>query len=102
MSLDKIFNTIAERYDAEAMPGFETRVLFDLGEKPYFLAIQEGKCQTGTERIADPDATITMAADDFEAMIKGELNPMMAFTMGKIRVDGNMGVVMKLQSLLTG
>ena len=37
--------------------------------------------------------------DDFQALISGNLNPMSAFMSGKIKVDGDMGVAMKLQSL---
>jgi putative sterol carrier protein len=48
------------------------------------------------------DATLTMASEDFVALTKGQLNPMNAFMSGKIKVAGDMGLVMKLQSLLTG
>jgi putative sterol carrier protein len=41
-----------------------------------------------------------MDADDFEAMSTGDLNPMMAFMSGKIKVDGDLNAVMKFQSLV--
>ena len=47
----------------------------------------------------DAECTISMEASDFQAMISGELNPMMAFMGGKIKIDGDMGVAMQLQSL---
>lgn len=99
--LEKIFATIAERYDASAMPGFSTKVQFDLEDSFYFIAIEDGKCNYGTEKTENPDATVTMTQEDFKAMVSGELNPMMAFMQGKIKVDGNMSTVMKLQTMLT-
>ncbi|MBM3555396.1 MAG: SCP2 sterol-binding domain-containing protein, partial [Alphaproteobacteria bacterium] len=38
--------------------------------------------------------------DDFVAMSKGELDATMAFMMGKLRVEGSMGIAMKLSSVL--
>jgi putative sterol carrier protein len=51
---------------------------------------------------ADPgaSATIKMTAADYVAMMSGNLNPMMAFMSGKIKVEGDLNTVMKLQSIM--
>ncbi|MBM3555104.1 MAG: SCP2 sterol-binding domain-containing protein [Alphaproteobacteria bacterium] len=46
------------------------------------------------------DCTIKISKDDFVAMSKGELDATMAFMMGKLRVEGSMGIAMKLSSVL--
>ncbi len=48
----------------------------------------------------EADCTITVSPNDFMALLKGQLNPMTAMMSGKIKIDGNMGVAMKLQSLM--
>ncbi len=48
----------------------------------------------------DADCTIKIAEKDFNAILSGDLNPMGAFMSGKIKVEGDMGLAMKLQSLL--
>ena len=48
----------------------------------------------------DADATITITLEDAVAMMEGDLNPTMAFMQGKLSVDGNMGMAMKLSNLL--
>jgi len=48
----------------------------------------------------DADCTITMSVEDLDKLRKGELNPMMAVMSGKIKIKGDMGLAMKLQSLL--
>ena len=57
--------------------------------------------QTGA-RAADDDAdvTLTASADVFKAILDNELNPTTAFMTGKLSVDGDMGMAMKLTSVL--
>ncbi len=53
-------------------------------------------------RASDDDADVTLTADaeTFKAMMDGELNPTAAFMTGKLSVDGDMGLAMKLGSIL--
>ena len=46
------------------------------------------------------DCTIVVSKDDFEAMGEGKLDATMAFMQGKIKVNGDMSVAMKLQPLM--
>ena len=46
------------------------------------------------------DCTISVALDDFEKMVKGELDGTSAFMQGKLRVAGDMGLAMKLGPVL--
>ena len=53
-------------------------------------------------RIADDPADVTLSADaeTFQAMFEGDLNPTSAFMTGKLTVDGDMGLAMKLATVL--
>jgi len=46
------------------------------------------------------DCTIKMDFGDFADMIDGKLDGMTAFMTGKLKIEGDMGVAMKLQSIL--
>lgn len=46
------------------------------------------------------DVTMTADADVFRAILNGEMNPTMAFMTGKLKVDGSMGMAMKLGAAL--
>ena len=49
----------------------------------------------------DADCLIIVSPENFMALVKGELNPMMAMMTGKVKIKGDMGVAMKLQSLIS-
>ena len=49
---------------------------------------------------AEADVTLTADADVFRAILDGEINATSAFMQGKLAVDGNMGLAMKLGSVL--
>ena len=48
----------------------------------------------------EADCTITVSVEVLEKLRDGELNPMMALMGGKIKIDGDMGLAMKVQSLM--
>ncbi len=48
-----------------------------------------------------PKCTVTCADTDFLNIVNGKLNPQMAFMSGKLKIQGDMGLAMKLQQILT-
>jgi putative sterol carrier protein len=48
----------------------------------------------------DADVTLTADADTFQSILEGDLDPTSAFMSGKLAVDGDMGMAMKLGSVL--
>ena len=53
-------------------------------------------------RAGDDDADVTLSADPetFKSILDGETNPTSAFMTGKLSVDGDMGLAMKLAAVL--
>ena len=56
--------------------------------------------RTVTNDDAPSDCTVTVTREDLEAMAKGELDPMTAMMRGRLKIQGDMGVAMQLQSML--
>lgn len=49
----------------------------------------------------ETDVTLIASADTFQDILSGDLNPTMAFMTGKLKVEGNMGMAMKLGGVLS-
>ena len=43
---------------------------------------------------------LRLSSTDLEKLMRGKLSPMLAFSTGRLRVEGSKGVAMKLGSLL--
>jgi putative sterol carrier protein len=74
------------------------RVKLDFGGDGVIML--DGAANQVTEDDGDGDTTIKVSWDDWQAMAAGQLDGMTAFMTGKLKIEGDMGVAMKLQSIL--
>ena len=100
-----IFTEINTRIQADPAKaaGNNAAYQFDLsGDEggQYHIVFKDGKGDAGPGAVDDPNITISMAAADMVDMVTGKLDPTMAFMSGKIKIKGDMGLAMKLQSIL--
>jgi hypothetical protein len=58
-----------------------------------------GKVQAGTA--AGARCTVAATDQNFLDIVNGRLNPQMAFMSGKLKIQGDMGLAMKLQQILS-
>ena len=70
------------------------------GETHYWIKIADGVIDLGVGDVEAPQATITQSYDTAVALAKSELNAVTAFMMGKIKIAGNMGLLLGLQGAL--
>lgn len=98
MTLEEITAGMKERVGEDC--GLGASLKFDFGDKGVIHL--DATVVPNVVSNADDDAqcTLKMALDDFVAMRNGELDGMTAFMSGKLKVEGDMGIAMKLQSVL--
>ena len=70
------------------------------GDTQYWITIADGQIDLGVGDVEGEDATITQSYDAAAALAKGELSPVTAFMTGKLKIAGNMGLILGLQGAL--
>ncbi len=70
------------------------------GTSQYWLRLDDGRAELGVGELQGPDAIITQDYDSAVALARSELNPVTAFMTGRIRIAGNMMILMGLQNAL--
>ena len=70
------------------------------GDTSYWITIADGSIDLGVGEVEGPDATITQSYDTAVALARNELSPVTAFMMGRVKVQGNMGMLLGLQGAL--
>ncbi|KAB0363962.1 hypothetical protein FD754_008118, partial [Muntiacus muntjak] len=68
-------------------------------EATWVVDVKNGKGSVLPNSDKKADCTITMADSDLLALMTGKMNPQTAFFQGKLKINGNMGLAMKLQNL---
>ena len=74
-------------------------IKFQLDDKIIFVD-GKGESNVISQDDKEADCLIISSLETFKALQSGDLNPMMAVMSGKVKIKGDMGVAMKLQSLL--
>ncbi len=102
-TVTEIFGAMASGVEADKLDGIDVVIGWSLSgdeaaEKT--MSIADGKLNVEDGLNDEANATISMDSEDFKAMMSGELNPMMAFMGGKVKIDGDMSAVMKIQGLM--
>ena len=102
MNPQEIFDQMAANLNPDAAKGMNATIQFNLsgddgGE--WYCTIKDGKAEVGKGKAPSANMTLSMAASDYIDMIMGKLNGQMAFMSGKLKISGDMGLAMKMQSL---
>ena len=98
MSLEKV--TEEFRRQAAKAPNLGKSLKFVFDEGVVFMDLSGDEAQV-TNEDKDADCTVHISVDTLDKIRRGELNPMTALMTGKVKVKGDMGLALKLQSLLS-
>ncbi len=82
------------KMDGQGFDGTAKFVIEDEGA----VMIDEDGARAGDD---ESDVTLTASAETFQGILEGEQNPTAAFMTGKLKVDGDMGLAMKLSGVLS-
>ncbi len=91
-SIRERFATLEKRFKPDAAKGVDVRLQFKLsgdGGGEWYVEIKDGKCKVKEGTGPKPDATLIASASDYKKIADGEMNKMVAFLRGKLKVEGD-------------
>lgn len=95
--MSDVIDTAVAALNNKIEDGFDGLAKFVVGDEGSIMIDSDG-ARAGDD---DADVTLTADADVFQSILEGETNPTAAFMTGKLKIDGDMGLAMKLASTLS-
>lgn len=96
--MSAIVDKAVEKLSAKLTNGFDGLAKIVIKDEGSVI-LDESGARAGDD---DADVTLIASADTFMGIVEGNVNPTMAFMTGKLKVEGSMGLAMKLASALAG
>lgn len=98
MSLESVTEQIRQKLSFGS--GISAKVKFDFGDEGRIFIDATQTPPVITHDDGDADTTLLCALTTFEGFLNGTADPNVAFLMGKLKVQGSMGLAMKLNAFL--
>ena len=98
-----IINNLPSQIDLEKTKGVHAKIQISIsgeGGGEWSVTVDNGKVTVEPGQLTNPQLVIKSSAENALKLIRGELNPMSAFMTGKVKINGDMGLAMKLFNLL--
>ena len=103
MTRQDIINEIKEKtanFDASNYKGFlAVQVTLSDLKEPLYVEIKDGVLSVEPHEYTDRQANLIMTSANFKKMINGKLNSVLAFTTGKLKIEGDIGKAKELSGL---
>ena len=94
--MSDVISQAVTQLNAKMDGGFDGTAKFVVEDEGAIMIDQNG-ARAGDE---EAEVTLTASRETFEGILNGDENPTAAFMTGKLSVDGDMGMAMKLAAVL--
>ncbi|SUE42851.1 SCP2 sterol-binding domain-containing protein [Roseomonas gilardii] len=101
VSTDELISAMLARAPVLRRLGYKVRIdITDLDESVLLDATGSHFDIRPASSMDEADTALRLSAADLGKLMAGRLNPMLAFSTGRLRVEGSKGVALKLANLL--
>eukprot|EP01126_Amoeba_proteus_P039356 TRINITY_DN4145_c0_g1_i2.p1 TRINITY_DN4145_c0_g1~~TRINITY_DN4145_c0_g1_i2.p1 ORF type:complete len:280 (+),score=72.66 TRINITY_DN4145_c0_g1_i2:64-903(+) len=105
-AVEEIFKQIAARVEAEGsalVSDVDGIFIFHIDDESWVVDLKNGNGSvsrtTSTEQAPEDSVTLTTTAADFGEIVSGKLDAQTAWGQGKLQIDGNLMLALKLKNL---
>lgn len=92
--------TMAEKIDVSGVDFIAVQVNLKDLDKTFYVEVKDGKINVEPYEYNDRSCALTISSADFNKLIDGKLDPIAAFTIGKLKVDGDVGKALEFSKLI--
>lgn len=105
MDFFQIFNEVKETFMQSDVSDYQGHLALQVnmtgeGEGRFYAELNNGVLNVEPYEYYDRDVMFTIDSKDFLKLIHGQLDPIFAFTIGKLKVDGDLGKALEIQRLI--
>jgi len=101
-SIQEFFDGLKTKLTAEKCAGINAAFQFAAtgdGGGEYYVKIANGAAEVAVGKTDNPTIVLTASTADWLALMNGEMNGQTAFLTGKLKIQGDVTLAMKLESL---
>lgn len=103
-TVQQIFEEICNYFKPEKAKGVNAVIQFNIsgdGGGQWMMTVKDETCTVEAGKAEKPRTTFVAKDEDWLKIINGELNPMNAYMMGKIKVLGDMSIALRFQAMFS-
>lgn len=107
MTYQEVFEQVKEIFEKADVSGVREHMAFQFDlvgdpEGAFYAEISEGKLDVQPYEYYDRDVRFISSADTLLKIVNGKMDPVMAFTLGKLKVEGDLTTALKIGQLARG
>ncbi len=101
-SVDEAIDWLRKHFQPDSARGLDAVYAFELGGEgggPLLLRIADGSLEARPEPVESADVRLRLPARDYYGILVGRENADLLYMAGRLEIDGDLSLAMKLRSL---
>ena len=105
MTYEEVFKKFKNKFAKTDVSNVQEHLAYQFnikgeGEGAFYAEVKDGKLYIEPYEYYDRDAMFICTADTLFKIVNGKLDPVLAFTLGKLKVEGNIDKALKIKELI--
>lgn len=105
MTFQEAFNEVRDTFMQADVSDYKGHLALQVnlkgeGEGAFYAELNDGVLNVEPYEYYDRDVVFNVDTKDFMKIIHGKLDPVFAFTVGKLKIEGDLGKALEIQKLI--